>query len=261
MGVNFHVEKSWLPETYRTLPLRPTKYGCSASVYYLGENYLLKILSPGKSFTEELTLGKYLQHLPVSRPLEQFTLAGRKAAVYYRLEGTHPTVPSAAQIENIGTFLSALHKSTIPPLALSSHYHRKSLSEKIKQSGYAPFQKHYLKLQNIPLSPKTLIHGDLFRDNTLFKGERLIGVIDWSDAGWGDWRFELGVVALDWCFQGNKLDSKKLSALLKGYQKDNITAEQLRPYISYALLYYAVTRYLSHKNYLELLEKLESLHA
>ena len=66
--------------------------------------------------------------------------------------------------------------------------------------------------------PKTVIHGDLFRDNALFDGEEITGVIDFFTAGRGFMIYDLAVCANDWCVSHNVLDKDRLASFIKGYE-------------------------------------------
>jgi len=67
--------------------------------------------------------------------------------------------------------------------------------------------------------PGGLIHADLFRDNALFEGDTLSGVIDFYYAHLGPWIYDLAVTLCDWCYMpGKDFDLKLAQALLNGYQ-------------------------------------------
>ena len=260
MGIKFELHSRQLPKPYRDLPLKATTEGCSASVYCLGEHFILKIFEPGDNTTQERTLYKHLKALPVPQPRVHFTVEEREALVFPKLAGKHPTIPSLSQLDSIGIFLRTLHALPTDTLYLPARYSHTMLYRQIQQSHYLPLIHAYHTLELPKLQKNILIHGDLFRDNTLFDEERLSGIIDWSDAALGDPLFDLAVVALDWCFTQNRLDTKKLFALMHSYHP-SLQKETLLPYIRYALLYYATTRYLTQGNYSVLLERLERLHA
>ncbi|MFV1872664.1 MAG: homoserine kinase [Oleiphilus sp.] len=53
--------------------------------------------------------------------------------------------------------------------------------------------------------PKTVVHGDLFRDNVLFDGGEITGIIDFYHAGQTASLFDLAVIANDWAVNFDQL--------------------------------------------------------
>lgn len=74
--------------------------------------------------------------------------------------------------------------------------------------------------------PKGIIHGDLFRDNALFEGEKLTGIIDFYHACDDYFILDLAITVNDWCSQpdGN-LDAERHAAVLTGYQSQRKLSE------------------------------------
>jgi homoserine kinase type II len=63
-----------------------------------------------------------------------------------------------------------------------------------------------------------IIHGDLFRDNVLWDGGRLVAILDFEQASGGSLAYDLAVCVNDWCWNGAvRLDLA--AALLAGYQR------------------------------------------
>lgn len=69
--------------------------------------------------------------------------------------------------------------------------------------------------------PRGVIHGDLFRDNVRWDGDRVVGILDWESASDGELVYDLAVAILAWCY-GDGLDLRLVAALREGY-------ESLRP--------------------------------
>jgi homoserine kinase type II len=62
-----------------------------------------------------------------------------------------------------------------------------------------------------------IIHGDLFRDNVLWEGDRLTAILDFEQASGGSLAYDLAVCINDWCWTGApRLDLA--AALLAGYR-------------------------------------------
>lgn len=68
----------------------------------------------------------------------------------------------------------------------------------------------------LSLSSKTIVHGDLFRDNVLWEGGRLSALLDFEFAAVGSPAFDLMVTMLAWCFT-DRLEASLARDLLSGY--------------------------------------------
>jgi homoserine kinase type II len=67
--------------------------------------------------------------------------------------------------------------------------------------------------------PGGLIHQDLFRDNVLFDPSgRVTALLDFEQAVWGGFAYDLAVCLLAWCFEGTGFDWPLAAALVAGYE-------------------------------------------
>jgi len=67
--------------------------------------------------------------------------------------------------------------------------------------------------------PRGPVHADLFRDNVLFDGERIGGVIDFYFAGIDALLFDVAVTVNDWCVDSSgEVDPARAAALLAAYR-------------------------------------------
>ncbi|MCG8475360.1 MAG: homoserine kinase, partial [Cytophagales bacterium] len=68
--------------------------------------------------------------------------------------------------------------------------------------------------------PQSVIHADLFPDNTLFDDNKLIAIIDFEEANYDNMLFDVGMTANGFCFIDNKLESQLLKILLEAYEQE-----------------------------------------
>ena len=68
--------------------------------------------------------------------------------------------------------------------------------------------------------PKAAIHGDLFRDNVLFAGGRVAGIIDFGFAATDFLAYDLAIAVNDWCNRPDgALDAGRTGAFVEGYER------------------------------------------
>ncbi len=260
MGTFAPLSHSQLPDRYKDLQIKSTNTGISASVYLLGNRYVLKRFDPDYDTSQEIYLHKCLSHLPIPHIVDSFRLKeGSSVLVYEQAAGSIPYPMQPTHLRQIGDFLNRLHSVSCDRITVPNGTYEPTQLQRLIRQTNTPILTQYLKLTDIPFQRDTIIHADLFPDNSIFADGKLIAVIDWSDFDLGDRRFDLGVVVAGWCFDGAKLDDLLTNALIDGFGDDSITAETLMPWIRYALLYYAVKRYINGRDYIDLLNRLKEL--
>lgn len=158
------------------------------------------------------------------------SLAGKPALLQPRLPGKHVTVPNAAHCAEVGRLLARIHLATReriierpsdrgldwmqqegPSLALSlPEDHLPLLRDGLTE--IAELRPKILAL------PRANLHADLFRDNVLFEGSHLTGVIDFYNACSGPMLYDVAIAVNDWCSHPNgELDEARSEALLAAY--------------------------------------------
>jgi homoserine kinase type II len=158
---------------------------------------------------------------------------GGKCLSLYRYIDGHVlgTKHAAAQIENAGRALAALHgigkaykkgiENRFNFERVAHHYgevrtHLPAYFKKIIRTldDEVDYLHHYLEGK----LPKGIIHGDLFADNLLFKGHKIVGVLDFEAAGRGKFIFDMATAVNALCFDGTSYHLDRFDAFVAGYE-------------------------------------------
>jgi homoserine kinase type II len=183
-------------------------------------------------------------------------LSGKPATLVTRLSGHSELTPDSHHCYEVGRALARMHLASADfPESLpnprgpswwaqaaarvASYLHddeRELLREELR------FQAH----SALDTLPHGVVHADLFRDNVLWSNGQITGVIDFYFAGGDSWLFDLAVTANDWCVDSEAiLDTARLRALLRGYEKMRAVGAQERALWTAALRRAALRFWLS----------------
>lgn len=161
-------------------------------------------------------------------------LANKPATLVTWLDGRDLVHPDPAACAQIGAMLARMHlaarnyggtlpnlrglawwQQTVPRLEefLAPQQRSVLLDELAFQTAHAASHED-------ERLPRSAVHADLFRNNVLFDGDRVGGVIDFYFAGVDTWIFDLAVTANDWCIEteSGEWDAIRLAALLAAYE-------------------------------------------
>lgn len=75
--------------------------------------------------------------------------------------------------------------------------------------------------------PSGLVHGDLFRDNVLFRGSKIVALLDFESAHHGPFAYDLAVTILSWSY-GSELSVPIARAIVEGYRSVRELGEEER---------------------------------
>jgi len=165
------------------------------------------------------------------------TLNDRPAALVERLTGAWVPTPSAAQCAALGAVLGRSNRegqafkgqraNTRGP-----HWWRvtsQQLMDKLSEADAKMLQDElaYQASHRLDELPRGVIHADLFRDNALFQGDELTGVIDFYYACTDVLLYDLAVAVNDWCSnEDGTLDEVRTSAMLQAYNIERPLTDQ-----------------------------------
>jgi homoserine kinase type II len=186
-----------------------------------------------------------MQHLaergiPVPRPSADaeghilHSLKDKPAAVVDKLSGKSELAPTARHCGAVGEMLARMHlaardydlyqpnlrglpwwKETVPVLLPHLGEEQRSLL-----LDELEFQTRIAASSNYVVLPRGPVHADLFRDNAMFDGERLSGILDFYFAGCDTFLFDIGVSLNDWCvdLDSGRADAEREQAFLTAYE-------------------------------------------
>ncbi|MCC5874315.1 MAG: phosphotransferase [Gammaproteobacteria bacterium] len=229
----------------RLLEVTPTATGIENSNFFLSSEHDGRrhewVLTLAERPFEPVVLSTLLRldatGLPVPVPLRDrhgdlsTTIAGAPALLAPKFPGSHPEQPGLGQIAAIGRFLGRMHRVTGhldgPEHSRNPAWIEQQAERQRHRLGGQ--EQHLLATALMALTtgsgrrdwqslPRGLVHGDVFRDNTLFDGDQLCAVIDFHHTARGPLLFDLAVVANDWCCDAaGRVDADRLRALLVSY--------------------------------------------
>ena len=154
----------------------------------------------------------------------------RPALLQPRLPGRHVEHADASHCRALGQALARLHDATAGA-AMQRRSDRGldwmvAQSEALIDAGDPEMRsllEHTLHIlarlrDQRPALPEAVLHGDLFRDNVLFEGHHVTGIIDFYNAFSGWALYDVAICVNDWCLaQAGGLDEHRAEALLAGY--------------------------------------------
>ncbi|WP_104473278.1 homoserine kinase [Acinetobacter indicus] len=157
----------------------------------------------------------------------------KPAQIAPRLIGEHPMPASIAQVEAIAVAQAKMHVALkdfpLKRAFVRDHAYWLAVSQEIKPSLSEADKVLLSKLLGLyealtaiyPDRPKGFIHSDLFRDNTLFEGDQLQGILDFYELNQDEWLFDIAITLNDFCteYPQVSLNEDKAMAFLKAYDR------------------------------------------
>lgn len=83
---------------------------------------------------------------------------------------------------------------------------------------------------------KGIIHGDLYYDNTLFHHDHLSVVLDFEQAGFGEYILDLGICISGTCLEKGRVIQPLIDSFLLGYESIRPLPEVEKHYINHAVM-------------------------
>lgn len=158
-------------------------------------------------------------------------LKGKTALLAKEISGSAVRNPSLQQAQAIARFVAQFHlvfEQT--PIGRENDRWHDWRAEKItalagklpddQLQRVAQWNQDFLQMPFDTL-PQGMVHGDLFRDNALFDGDQLNGVLDFYNACTAPLIWDVAICLNDWCvdFYNKQLKPEFTQAFLRAYQE------------------------------------------
>lgn len=214
---------------------------------YIADKYIIKKYERDVNVAFDVKLLQHLQELNVSRYITSSRSKKESWHLYSKLEGSEVKHVKLFHIQALARFLAKFHRLTKSyPCQVNflKQYQIDSKLQKLRRLSFLHYKKlHYL--QSLQLKNDGFIHGDLFKDNTLFEGNT-IAVFDFIDGGEGNFLFDCAVALVG--FDKREL---YLNTFLRSYNQcapKKIEKEKLKEMLQVASGFYALLRVAHYKN-------------
>ncbi len=175
--------------------------------------------------------------MPTAHPIADLdnnylrTLKEKPAAIVRRLEGKNELQPSQSHCAAVGHALAQMHTVGQSFDGVLENPRGIAWTEKTAERVFSHLPKddqlileQEIKFRKQTLSddlPRGVIHADLFRDNVMFKGQALTGIIDFYYACNDVLLYDLAVTINDWCsLESGELNMECYEALINAYQAE-----------------------------------------
>ena len=169
--------------------------------------------------------------------------------LYSRLDGSMPSYIRLLHIQALARFMAKFHSLTENlnkgATFLAGYDIDKKLTT-LKKSHYYYFKK-FAPLQKMRHNIDGFIHGDLFIDNTLFKGSK-IAVFDFIDGGLGDFAFDVAVALLSFNAKNRALYTRAFLQTYNQHAPKKLSKEVLSYQIRVASQFYGLLRIIHDNN-------------
>ncbi|MEK5758629.1 MULTISPECIES: homoserine kinase [Acinetobacter] len=232
------------PYGLEVIDLIPIQGGIQNTNYFLvceNQQYVLTVFED----MDEQAAGELvpvLQHLgqaglAVPVPLSHsgkaiHTLKNKPAQIAPRMMGEHPMPSTVAQAEAIAIAQAKMHVALkdfkLERAFVRDHAYWYNVAQEIKPSLNAADKVLLGKLLGLyealtavyPNRPRGFIHSDLFRDNTLFEGDQLKGILDFYELNKDEFLFDIAITLNDFCtnYPEVTLNEEKANAFLRAYE-------------------------------------------
>jgi len=183
--------------SYNFIKLTPTTFGIIDTTYIAHtktKDYILKKYERDieHKIAKDIKLLNKLKSAGLNVPT--YIEKNNDWYIYEKLKGEQPKSVKSYHIQALGRFLAKMHKQTSKVKCDSNIIIEDEVTESLKyaKANFFSYYKKFESLKNFTYENDAIIHGDLFKDNTIFEGKK-IGVIDFIDSSCGTFAYDAAI--------------------------------------------------------------------
>ena len=239
--------------SYKFIELEPTTSGIIDTTYIVhtkDSSYILKKYERDipKKIVQDIRLldELYTKGLNVPLCLEK----NQDWYLYKKLKGTQPQAIKSYHIQALARFLAKLHCTMATHKCTSNQIIEKEVLTALRytKENYFGYFKKFEFLKHFNLKPDACIHGDIFKDNTIFHHKK-IGVIDFIDSSCGTFAYDAAVALIG--FDARAHNHYFINLFLNTYNQHapkKLTKTRLLYKMKIASHFFALKRVYKYKN-------------
>jgi len=256
MGVKTSITLSELNKLfpfYNFTKITPTSDGIIDTTYIvssLSSSYILKRYE--RDIPNKIALDIKLLDELKSNGLSVPTCRDEKDGwyIYERLKGSHPKNVKSYHIQAVARFLSKMHNVTSKKKCSTNIIIEDEVTEALNyvKSNYFGYYKRFEFLKNFTQHSDGIIHGDIFKDNTIFDGKK-VGVIDFIDSSCGTFEYDVAVALIGFDVKIN--NNYFINLFLKNYNQHapkKLDKQTVITKMKFASHFFALKRVYEYKN-------------
>lgn len=256
MGVKTVIELDELNKlfpSYEFCEIIPTISGIVDTTYIVHtkkKSYILKKYE--RDIASKIALDIKLLEMLKSSGLNVPTCRDAKDGwyIYERLNGSQPKEIKNFHIQAVARFLAKLHKHTSKiKCSVDS-----TIADEVMQSlsyvkkNYFSYYKRFEFLKHHDEHSDGIVHGDIFKDNTIFDG-RMVGVIDFIDSTCATFEYDVAVTLVGFDVKAD--NEYYINLFLKSYNQNalkKLDKPSIKTNMRFASHFFALKRVYRYKN-------------
>lgn len=178
--------------------------------------------------------------------------------LYDRLKGRQPTNVKSYHIQALARFMAQMHKHTSKLKCTSNQIIQNEVTDALKytKTNFFAYYKRFEFLKYFIHQSDGIIHGDIFKDNTIFDSKK-IGVIDFIDSSCGTFSYDAAVALIG--FDAKSHNNYYINLFLKNYNQHapkKLRKQDVIDKMTFASSFFALKRIHKYKNTLRAKELL-----